>query len=273
MISLSDTLPAGISKKRFCELMNINRSTLYYKPKGESEENLKYMEEMDKYSIDHPTAGVLTMVNMFAILGIIVNPKRIRRLMRKMGLEAIYPQKCLSKGGRPKYFHPYLLRGMAITRPNQVWSTDISYIPMKGGFMYLYAVIDVYSRFIVGWRLSNTLSASNCYELIKDCVRMYGAPEIVNSDQGSQYTTKEWEELLKSYGIKISMDGRGRCKDNIWIERFWRTIKQEWIYLNPADTVDELRRGIANYIAFYNYKRPHQSLKSLIPAMEYGLVA
>lgn len=273
MISLSDTLPAGISKKRFCELMNINRSTLYYKPKGESEENLKYMEEMDKYSIDHPTAGVLTMVNMFAILGIIVNPKRIRRLMRKMGLEAIYPQKCLSKGGRPKYFHPYLLRGMAITRPNQVWSTDISYIPMKGGFMYLYAVIDVYSRFIVGWRLSNTLSASNCYELIKDCVRMYGAPEIVNSDQGSQYTTKEWEEQLKSYGIKISMDGRGRYKDNIWIERFWRTIKQEWVYLNPADTVDELRRGIANYIAFYNYKRPHQSLKSLIPAMEYGLVA
>ena len=201
--------------------MNINRSTLYYKPKGESEENLKYMEKMDKYSIDHPAAGVLTMVNMFAILGITVNPKRIRRLMRKMGLEATYLQKCLSKGGR----------------------------------------------------LSNTLSASNCYELIKDCVRMYGAPEIINSDQGSQYTTKEWEDLLKSYGIKISMDGRGRCKDNIWIERFWRTIKQEWVYLNPADTVEELRRGIVNYIAFYNYKRPHQRLKSLIPAMEYGLVA
>ena len=253
--------------------MDINRSTLYYKPKSESEENLSIMETIDKLYYDHPTAGVVTMVGLLASLGIIVGPKRVRRLMRKMDIMAIYPQKCLSKGGKPQYFHPYLLRHMDIDHPNQVWSTDISYIPMKNGFMYLYAVIDVYSRFIVGWRLSNTLSANNCYELIEDCVRMWGAPEIVNSDQGSQYTTKKWEELLTGYGIKISMDGRGRCKDNIWIERFWRTVKQEYVYINPADTVDELRGGIDKFIKYYNYKRPHQSLSMMMPAMQYGIAA
>lgn len=149
-----------MSRNRFCKLMHLNRSNLYYKPKGESAENLHIMELMDRYYTEHPTSGVLTMVNMLALLGITANPKRVRRLLRKMGLLAIYPKKCLSKGGKSQYFHPYLLRGMAITRPNQVWSTDISYIPMKNGFMYLYAVIDVFSRFIVGWKLSNTLSAN-----------------------------------------------------------------------------------------------------------------
>lgn len=253
--------------------MDINRSTLYYKPKGESDENLAVMEAIDKLYFDHPTAGVITMVGLLANLGFVVGEKRVRRLMRKMNIIAIYPQKCLSKGGKPKYFHPYLLRHMNIDHPNQVWSTDISYIPMKHGFMYLYAVIDVYSRFIVGWRLSNTLSANNCYELIEDCIKVWGAPEIVNSDQGSQYTTKKWEELLTGYGIKVSMDGRGRCKDNIWIERFWRTIKQEYVYLNPAETVDEQRNGIGKFIRYYNYKRPHQSLSMTMPAVQYGIAA
>ena len=183
---------------------------------------------------------------------------------------AIYPQKSLSKGGAPKYFHPYLLRHLDITHRNQVWSTDISYIPMKGGFMYLYAVIDVFTRYIVGWRLSNTLTATNAYELMRECIRVHGAPEIVNSDQGSQYTTKDWHDLLTSYGIQVSMDGRGRCKDNIWIERFWRSIKQEYIYLNPAENVSELRSGIADYVKFYDYERPHQSLDNFTPASFYG---
>lgn len=196
------------------------------------------------------------MAALLNMAGCPVVVKRVRRLMRKMGLMAIYPQKCLSKGGAPKCFHPYLLRQLDIVRPNQVWSTDISYIPVKDGFMYLYAVIDVYSRFIVGWRLSNTLSASNCYELQEECIQLYDAPEIVNSDQGSQYTTQRWEELLTNHGIKVSMYGRGRCKDNIWIERFWRTVKQVYIYLNPAYTVDELRRGIKEFIAYFNYRRP-----------------
>lgn len=262
-----------MSRKKFCDYMHFNRSNLYYNPKGESEENLRIMEAMDKYYLEHPTAGVLTMVNMLFLLGFVVNPKRVRRLLRKMNIHAVYPQKCLSKGGKPKYIQPYMLRGLEITRPNQVWSTDISYIPMKGGFMYLYAVIDVYSRFIVGWKLSNTLSASNCKELMEDCISVWGAPEIVNTDQGSQYTTKAWEDLLSAHGIQISMDGRGRCKDNIWIERFWRTIKQEHIYLNPAETVKELRSGIGGFIKFYNYKRPHQSLDRLLPAVEYGIAA
>ncbi len=137
--------------------------------------------------------------------------------------------------------------------------------------MYLYAVIDVYSRFVVGWKLSNTLSANNCTDLVKECVERYGCPEIINSDQGVQYTSKKWVELLEEKGIKISMDGKGRCKDNIWIERFWRSIKQEYIYLNPADTVAELRQGIGKWIQFYNYERPHQSITKLLPAMQYGI--
>ena len=274
IIEIEKKRPAGLSRKSFCDHLQFNRSTLYYKPKGESEENLFIMNEIDKYFTEHPTAGQKTMVNMLQIkFGMTVNIKRVRRLMRLMHLVPIYPQKCLSRGGAPKYFHPYLLRGMDVNRPNQVWSTDISYIQMNNGFMYLYAVIDVYSRYIVGWTLSNTLSASNCYELIQDCIRVYGAPEIINSDQGSQYTTQAWQTLLESHGIKISMDGRGRCKDNIWIERFWRTIKQEYIYLNPADSVDELREGIREYIQFYNFKRPHSGIDVLLPAMKYGIVA
>ncbi len=274
MMELEKQRPAGISRKRFCELMRLNRSTLYYKPRGESEENLRVMEAMDKYYTEHPTSGVKTMVSMLSLEhGLKVNPKRARRLMRKMNLIPIYPQKCLSKGGAPKYFHPYLLRNLTVDHPNQVWSTDISYIPMKNGFMYLYAVIDVYSRFIVGWKLSNTLSANNSHELLEDCIKVYGSPEIVNSDQGSQYTTKAWEDLLAKHDIRISMDGRGRCKDNIWIERFWRTIKQEYIYITPADSVEELRKGIGDFVKFYNFKRPHQSLDVLLPAMKYGIVA
>jgi Transposase and inactivated derivatives len=273
VIELEKERPAGMSRKRFCEYMDLNRSTLYYKPKGESEENLYIMELMDRYYLEHPTAGVMTMVNMLALRGIVVNSKRVRRLLRKMDIWAIYPKKCLSKGGAAKYVHPYLLRGLEVTRPNQVWSTDISYIPMRGGFMYLYAIIDVYSRYIVGWRLSNTLSARNCHELLEDSIAIYGAPEIVNSDQGSQYTTQAWKDLLEQHHVKVSMDGRGRCKDNIWIERFWRSVKQEYVYLNPTDDVDELRNGIRDYIDFYNFKRPHQSLDVLIPAMKYGIVA
>lgn len=190
-----------------------------------------------------------------------------------MGLEAIYPKKCLSKGGKPKFIHPSLLRNLAITRRNQVWSTDISYIPMENGFMYLYAIIDVYSRYVLGWRLSNTLSASNCYELLQECVDIYGTPKIVNTDQGRQYTTAEWENLLKRNNIQISMDGRGRCKDNIWIERFWRSIKQEYIYLFPTNDVKELRMGIDRWIRYYNYQRPHQGIEGAIPSNVYQLAA
>lgn len=269
MRELEKERPAGISRNRFCELTGVKRSSLYYMPKEEGEMNLMLMREIDRYFLDHPTTGVVKMTSHLRMQGYCVNEKRVRRLMRKMNLYAVYPRPSLSKGGMATYVHPYLLRNLDIVRRNQVWSTDISYIPMRHGFMYLYAVIDVYSRFIVGWRLSNTLSASNCYELLQDCIDRYGAPEIVNSDQGSQYTTRTWEELLSGNGIKISMDGRGRCKDNIWIERFWRSVKQEYVYISPEDTAAELRNGMDRYIEYYNGERPHQSLGDMSPADVY----
>lgn len=249
----------------------LTRSNLYYTRSGESGENVKAMNIMDKYYVAHPTAGVKTMVSVLRNSGITANHKRVRRLMRVMNIVAVYPKKCLSKGVNPKHIYPYMLRGMSITRRNQVWSTDISYIPMENGFMYLYAIIDVYSRYVVGWRLSNSLSASNCYELAEECILRHGAPEYINSDQGSQYTTDRWITLWESYGVKVSMDGKGRCKDNTWIERFWRTVKQEYVYLNPTDNAIELRDGLGEYIEFYNTERPHQSLAdSVQPAKAYA---
>ena len=244
--------------------MKLNRSTLYYKRKGESETNVEIMNKMDTIYTEHPTSGVRTMQSQMAMQGYTVNVKRIRRLMRKMGIEAIYPQKKLSKLGQAKYIHPYLLRDLDITHRNQVWSTDISYIPMRRGFMYLYAIMDVYSRYIVGWRLSNTLERNNCTELLDECVSKYGTPKIINTDQGSQYTSPDWINAVKKYGIQISMDGRGRCKDNIWIERFWRSAKQEYVYRYPTADVSELRKGIGDYIRYYNEQRPHQSLGNVI---------
>lgn len=269
IIELEKTRPAGISRNRFCELLGICRSRLYYQKKDESAENLSIMKIIDQYTLEHPTTGKRGLTYYLRTLGYTINVKRVKRLMDIMGIEPIYPKKCLSRGGVPKYIHPYLLRNLTIDHRNQVWSTDISYIPMPNGFMYLYAVIDVHSRYVLGWRLSNSLSASNAYELLQECVDIYGAPEIVNSDQGRQYTTSEWELLLSKNGIRISMDGRGRCKDNIWIERFWRSIKQDYVYLHPTDSVKELRDGIDKWIRFYNYERPHQGLKGNIPSRVY----
>ena len=208
--------------------MHLTRSNLYYKKKGESEQNLRLMQEIDRYNRDrtstskagedtcvpghlteHPTTGRQGMTDHLKMIGYTLNIKRVSRLMDKMGLEPIYPKKCLSKGGNARHVHPYLLRNLPITHRNQVWSTDISYVPLEHGLMYLYAMIDVYSRYVLGWRLSNTLSASNCYELLQECIEQHGAPEIVNTDQGSQYTTAEWEQLLADNHIHISMDGRG----------------------------------------------------------------
>ena len=181
--------------------MSLNRSTLYYKAKGENPENIELMQEIDRYYPEHPTAGVLHMQSMLMLKGYHVNVKRVRRLMRLMNLMPIYPKPSLSKGTIPWYVHPYLLRGLDIRRPNQVWSTDISYIPVEGGFMYLYAVMDVYSH-VLGWRLSNTLSGANGIDLLEECIHRHGTPEIVNSDQGVQYTSHWWVSLLEEHGIK-----------------------------------------------------------------------
>lgn len=248
-----------LSIRRQADLLAVNRSSLYYKPVGESMQNLHLMQVMDRLFTKDPTLGVLGMQDELADLGLDYNSKRIRRLLRKMGIEPIYPKKNLSRLGKAKYIHPYALRGLSIVRPNQVWAIDISYIPMKKGFMYLSAIIDVYSRYIVGWQVSNSLEKETQTELLEQAIAEYGVPEIVNSDQGSQYTCGHWVDTLKEYTIRISMDGKGRATDNAFIERWFRTIKQKHIYLNPAGDGLELYQGIDTFIKKYNRRR-HQGI-------------
>ena len=251
------------------ELLDISKGAYYYKPKEESVENLEMMKEIDKEHTEHPTKGVEGMVDHLLLLGFLVGPKRVRRLMRKMSITAIYPKRNLSRLGSPQYRMPYLLRRLDISRPNQVWSIDITYIPMPHGFMYLTAIIDVYSRSIMAWGLHNTLDKENSIEVLRMAVEAHGVPEIINSDQGCQYTSHLWLSTCEELGIKVSMDGRGRCKDNIWIERFWRTIKTEYIYINPEGNVPRLRQGIRDYIEYYNNRRSHQGIAHQIPMERY----
>ena len=255
-----------------CHALGLPRSTYYYKPQeGESDRNLEIMRKIDHQYTDYPAMGARQMVDYLKGEGFRVGRKLVRRLMALMDIKAIYPQKSLSKSGWVKYRMPYLLRKLDITHPNHVWSTDISYVAMENGFMYLYAIIDVYSRCIVSWGLYNTLDASNAIEILERAIEAHGAPEIINSDQGCQYTSKEWLEACASHEIKVSMDGRARCLDNIWIERFWRTIKREYIYLNPEDNVEAMRHGIAVFIDYYNNRRYHQGIGHKIPARVYAM--
>jgi len=246
---------------------------LYYQPSGEKPENLEMMRKMDEEFLEHPTKGVEGMIDFLRLLGFMVGPKRIRRLLRKMGVMAIYPRRNLSKLGLAKYIHPYKLRNMEFTHSNQVWSIDITYIPMERGFLYLTAIIDVYSRYVVGWGLSNSLDAVNCLKVLQKAIADFGKPEIVNSDQGSQFTCEGWTEYLKKQEITISMDGKGRATDNIWIERLWRTIKQEYIYLNPAENGKVLFKGLKKFLYYYNNRRTHQSLDRKKPFQWYEYAA
>ena len=257
-----------ISITRQTELLEINRSSLYTKPQGESKENLDLMARMDRLYTEDPTLGVLGMQDELLDQGLIANHKRIRRLLRKMGIEAIYPKRNLSKLGKAKYIHPYLIRHLKIERPNQVWAIDISYIPMVSGFMYLTAVIDLYSRFIVGWQISNSLEKETQTELLSQCFRQYGKPEILNCDQGSQYTCEHWTSFLKENSVKISMDGKGRATDNAIIERFFRTLKQKYVYLNPPENGSDLFKGIKNFMEYYNNRR-HRGIQRKKPAQLY----
>jgi putative transposase len=259
----------GLSIRCQSDLLSVNRSSLYYKPRGESEQNLEIMRLMDEHYLDHPTAGVLRMRNYLFTLGIIANHKRVRRLLRLMGLMAIYPKKNLSKLGLKKYVRPYLLRGLEIHRPNQVWAIDITYIPLKKGFLYLTAIIDLYSRYVVGWGVSNTLDASFSLGVLKDAIRRHGKPEIINSDQGSQFTCHLWIDYLTKNGIRISMDGKGRAIDNIFIERLWRSVKYDYVYIKmPSDGL-ELYQGLKKYFDYYNHRLCHQGIDNKIPARLY----
>ena len=257
-----------LSVRRQCELLSINRSRIYYRPLGEKPENLKIMRIMDEHAGKHPAEGVMSMYYMLKGKGYNVNPKRIRRLLRKMGLMAVYPRKMLSILGHADYIRPYLLRDLDINRANQVWSIDITYIPMAKGFMYCTAIMDVYSRKIVGWGISNTLEAKWCIGVLQQAILTHGKPEIINSDQGSQFTSALWTSTLEELEIRISMDGKGRAIDNRWIERFWRTLKHKHIYLNPAEDGIELYKNIEYYIDYYNNEKVHQTIKET-PSKRY----
>lgn len=263
----------SLSIRKQCQVLSVNRSSLYYAPLGEKQENLEIMRIMDEHYLKHPTEGTIRIQDMLFTLGFVVNIKRIRRLLRLMGLMAIYPKRNLSKLGLKKYIHPYLLKGMDINRPNQVWAIDITYIPMKNGFLYLTAIIDVYSRYIVGWGLSNTLEADASLAVLNQAIIDHGKPEIINSDQGSQFTCEQWVEYMKEQDIRISMDGKGRAIDNIFIERFWRTLKFDYVYLHPATDGLELYQGIKQFMHYYNHELHHQGIDRMIPAERYKLVA
>jgi len=263
-----------LSIRSQCDFLEVNRSNLYYKIKPESEENLEIMRLMDEHCLYHPTHGVLQVQDFLFALNFLVNHKRVRRLLRKMGIMAIYPKKNLSKLGNAKYIRPYLLRNLEIEGPNHVWAIDITYVPMKNGFMYLTAIIDLYSRYIVGWGIHNTLEAENTLEVFQHAIKEHGKPKIINSDQGSQFTCPLWTEYVEEEcKVKISMDGKGRAIDNIFIERFWRTIKRDYIYLNPASSGTELFHGINRFISYYNDQKTHQGIGRVTPGSLYQKAA
>ena len=250
-----------LSIRKQCDLLKVHRSRIYYRPLGEKPENLKIMRLMDAHALEHPAEGVMSMFYMLKRKGYQVNPKRVRRLLRKMGHMAIYPKRMLSKPGQITYIRPYLLRNKEVDRPNQAWSIDITYIPMAKGFMYCTAIIDIYSRKIVGWGISNSLEAKWCLDVFHQALGTHGKPEIINSDQGSQFTSAMWTSTLDELGIQVSMDGKGRAIDNRWIERFWRTLKHKYIYLNPPHDGLELHNSVEYYINYYNNEKVHQTLK------------
>ena len=252
-----------------CDLLSVNKSTYYYKQRGLSEQDLEIMKVIDEIYTEHPYFGARRMSKHLEPYGIIIGRKSVVRYYRIMRIEALYPKMNLSKRNQAHKIYPYLLKGVAITRVNQVWSTDITYIRMSQGFVYLVAVIDWFSRYILSWRVSISLENDFCISALEEAIEKYGHPEIFNTDQGSQFTAKNFISVLVDYKIKISMDGKGRALDNVFIERFWRSLKQEKIYLIILNTVKEAKNAITNYITFYNKKRMHQSLEYLTPEQVY----
>jgi len=274
-----------ISVRRQCDLLGLNRSSFYYKPKTgheklnnstrdinspvrETEMNLKIMTRIDALYMDYPFYGSRNMTVILNREGYNVNRKRIQRLMRLMGIQAIYPKPRLSISKKGHKIYPYLLKNLSIDRPNYVWCADITYIGLAHGFVYLVAVMDWYSRFVLSWRLSNTMDTEFCLEALREALKIE-KPEIFNTDQGPQFTSDDHTGLLKEAGIKISMDARGRFFDNILIERLWRSLKYQDIYIKDYQTINELSAGLDAYFRFYNYERPHQSLKNKTPARVY----
>jgi len=259
----------ALSVTRQAELVGISRAAVYYEPRPIAQADLELQRRIDALHLEHPWAGARTLKKLLRREGIEVGRKHVATLMRRMGIEALYRKKSTSKPHPEHAIYPYLLRNVVIERPNQVWALDITYIPMRRGFVYLVAVMDWASRRILAFRLSNTLTADFCVEALEEAIARHGVPEIVNTDQGSQFTCSEFIVKLKHHEITISMDGKGCWRDNVFIERFWKTLKYEEVYLRAYDTVSEARASIARYVEFYNARRPHSSLEDRTPDEAY----
>lgn len=258
-----------LSVVRQCELLGLNRSMVYYRPAAETAVNLELMRIIDEEFTAHPFTGSRRMRDVLARKGYETNRKRIQRLMDLMGLYAIYPKPRLSMSNREHKKYPYLLRDLKIVRPNHVWATDITYIRLRSGFMYLVAIMDWFSRYVLSWRLSNTIDVAFCLEALTEAVATFGYAEIFNSDQGSQFTSGDFIKLVEGSGMAVSMDGKGRVFDNIFVERLWRTLKYEEVYLKDYDDVPEAIDSIGAYWTYYNNERPHRALGKLTPAEAY----
>lgn len=262
---------SDLSVAKQCTLLGIHRSGLYYKPKQESPLNLELMKLMDEHYNYHPFKGATRMHTWLTLdKGFTINHKRVERLYYDvMGLTAIMPGRHTTKKNKAHKTYPYLLRNLKVTRPNQVWATDITYIPMEKGFMYLTAIIDLYSRCVLNWSVSNSMDAEWCAEVLQEAIDMHGKPEIVNTDQGSQYTSEIFVTTVLSNDIKLSMDGKGRAIDNVFIERLWRSVKYESVYLNPPKSGVDLYHQMQYYFTFYNTERRHQGIDNQIPEKRY----
>ena len=269
-----DSGHSRLSIARQCALVSISRSSFYFVGKGESDLNLHLMRQIDEQFLDTPYYGSRQMARHLRRQGYCVGRKRIRRLMRKMGLAAIYQKPRTSEPHPEHRIYPYLLRDQIIERPDHVWCADITYIPMRRGFLYLVAIMDWASRKVLSWRLANTMDASFCVEALEEAMHRFGRPEVFNTDQGSQFTSQDFSQVLKDAGIKISMDGKGRWMDNIFIERLWRTLKYECVYLHAFETGSAARQGIGRWVARYNQDRPHSSLDDHTPDERYhGIIS
>mgnify|MGYP001820349957 FL=1 len=265
MITRESNLPIT----RQCQLLNLNRSTVYYQAKPVSAEELKLMHRIDEMHLKRPFYGSRRIRDWLEDEGHKVNRKRVQRLMRQMGITAIYPKACTSKPGKGHKIYPYLLRNRVIDSPNQVWAADLTYIPMAKGFVYLVAIMDWHSRRVLSWRVSNSMDSDFCVEALEEALGRYGSPEIFNTDQGSQFTSEAFTGVLKEANVDISMDGKGRWMDNVFVERLWRSVKYEEVYLKAYETVAEARAGIGTYLEFYNSERRHQGINRQTPDRVY----
>lgn len=265
MIDRSHALPV----KRQAELLKLSRSSVYYEPRPISADDLAIMRCIDRLHLDHPFAGSRMLRDLLRGEGVAIGRCRVITMMKRMGIEAIYRRPNTSRSAPGHKIHPYLLRGLVVDRPNQVWAMDITYVPMARGFVYLAAVVDWFTRRVLSWRLSITMEVNFCIEAVEEALARHGAPDVFNTDQGSQFTSVEFTGLLSKRGIAISMDGKGSWRDNVFVERLWRSVKYEEVYLHAYDSVSQARACLRRYFDFYNSKRPHSSLDGRTPDQAY----